>query len=48
MIYYECGDNIYGDYYTMVIEEPYFEGEYKGQEMYFHKNCAERVLEKVE
>lgn len=48
MICYECGDKIYGDYYTMEITEPYFEGEHKGQEVYFHKDCAERVLEKVE
>lgn len=48
MICYECGDKIYGSFYVMKIEEPYFEGEYKGQEVYFHKNCAERALEKVE
>lgn len=39
MICYECGDNIYGIYYTMKITEPYFEGEHVGQKVYFHKDC---------
>jgi len=48
MVCCECGDNIYGPFYVMKITEPFFEGEYKGQEVYFHKKCAERVLEVVE